>query len=219
MCSCPRDSMNPEAGRAQQLAERSAGTCLGPIQMKAGCWGMSVHHPGLGCYVPQPLPKGLFRLPDWQAWELLGSVPTRDSGSTQSDVVHRLPVPLGTPAPTTAWQQQSATSTSFLFILIIKWKKKPQQLTLSSHHLTESRGFWHCCSLNGLLSLSHWTSKLTMPGQVWDPHWECEGLLLFKTAMLQSPFLMQCVCSQKPKFYFPFLKLWCSVVMSACEWI
>lgn len=100
-----------------------------------------------------------------------------------------------------------------------KMKKKPQQLTLSSHHLTESRGFWHCCSLNGLLSLSHWTSKLTMPGQVWDPHWECEGLLLFKTAMLQSPFLMQCVCSQKPKFYFPFLKLWCSVVMSACEWI
>lgn len=102
MCSCPGDSMNPEAGRAQQLAERSAGTCLGPIQMKAGCWGMSVHHPGLGCYVPQPLPKGLFRLPDWQAWELRGSVPTRDSGSTQSDVVHRLPVPLGTPAPTTA---------------------------------------------------------------------------------------------------------------------
>ena len=45
------------------------------------------------------VPKGLFRLPERQAWAPLGFMPPRDGGSTQSDVARRPPVPLGTLAP------------------------------------------------------------------------------------------------------------------------
>lgn len=191
-------------GKAERgnLLRGQQGPALGSSKWR--CWGMFGHQPGLGCYVSQSVLKGLFWVPDWQCGHCLGPCPW---GAV---ALPRLITLLGTAALTMDWQQQPLTSSSFFLISLLKMK---QTLTFPSHWPTKSCDFCHHCPLNGVPSISQCSSKLVMLGQVWDPCWEHKDLLFFRTALLQSPLLMQCLCSQKHRGFFPCFK----AVMQSCN--
>lgn len=131
--------MNPEAGRMWQFAKWSGGTCLGPIWQGAGehlaitqdladTWQKQCprvclgHQTGRGGCCKGPCPPGTVAVPT----RCPGGSSTNNALTTAVRYFHLFPLHFN------------------------KMEKKPKS-HFSSHQLTESFGFHHHCSLDGLL--------------------------------------------------------------------